>query len=58
MTKYLTLALLLFTATPSQATQVFTDPGLNGKPTPEGADIAVYVVDSANGKALYSERAE
>lgn len=58
MTKYITLALLLFTCIPSQATQVFTTPELNGQPTPEGADIALYVLDVANGKELYSERAE
>lgn len=58
MTKYLTLALLLFTSVSSQATQTFSDPVLNGKPTPEGADIALYVVDTANGKEIYSERAE
>jgi D-alanyl-D-alanine carboxypeptidase/D-alanyl-D-alanine-endopeptidase (penicillin-binding protein 4) len=58
MTKYLTIALLLFTSVSSHATQVFTNPKLNGNPTPEGADIALYVLDAANGKELYSERAE
>jgi D-alanyl-D-alanine carboxypeptidase/D-alanyl-D-alanine-endopeptidase (penicillin-binding protein 4) len=58
MTKYLALSLLLFTSVPSFATQVFTNPSLNGNPTPEGADIALYVLDASNGKELYSERAE
>ncbi|WP_339777855.1 D-alanyl-D-alanine carboxypeptidase/D-alanyl-D-alanine-endopeptidase [uncultured Methylophaga sp.] len=58
MTKYLTLAMLLLFSFSTQATQTFSDPALNGKPTPEGADIALYVVDTASGKEIYSERAE
>ncbi|WP_292746781.1 D-alanyl-D-alanine carboxypeptidase, partial [Methylophaga sp. UBA3191] len=58
MTKYLTLVMLLFFSVSTYATQTFSDPALNGKPTPEGADIALYVVDTASGKEIYSERAE
>ncbi|MCB2427456.1 D-alanyl-D-alanine carboxypeptidase/D-alanyl-D-alanine endopeptidase [Methylophaga pinxianii] len=58
MTKYLTLALLLLTGVPTYATQVFTNSSLNGNPTPEGADIALYVLDAGSGKELYAERAE
>src|SRR5690554_3664383 len=58
MTKYFTFALFLFASAQSHATQTFTHASLNGTPTPEGADIALYVIDPANDKVLYSERAE
>lgn len=58
MTKNLAFALLLLTSFTAHATQVFTHPALNGNPTPEGADIAVYVLDSTSGKEIYSERSE
>lgn len=58
MRQYLTLALLLFSSFQVYANATFSHPALAAKPVPEGADIALYVVDAASGKTIYSERAE
>ena len=57
MIKHFTFALLLLASTQSQATQTFSNDALKTLPTPQGADIAVHVVNKA-GEVLYSERAE
>lgn len=57
MIKHFTFALLLLASTQTQATQIFSDNSLNALPTPQGADIAVHVVNAA-GETIYSERAE
>lgn len=58
MRHYLSLALLLFSSFTVSANATFSHPALAAKPVPEGADIALYVVDAGSGEAIYSERAE
>ncbi len=58
MRLHLLLALLLFSSFNVHANTTFSHPALAAKPVPEGADIALYVVDAQSGKAIYSERAE
>ncbi len=58
MRLYLSLALLLFSSFNVSANATFSHPALAAKPVPEGADVALYVVNAQSGEAIYSERAE
>lgn len=58
MRLYLSLALLLFSSFHVHANAIFSHPALAAKPVPEGADIALYVINAQSGEAVYSERAE
>lgn len=58
MRLYLSLVFLLFSSSNVHATAVFSHPALAEKPVPEGADIALYVVNAQSGEAIYSERSE
>ncbi|MCX4188970.1 D-alanyl-D-alanine carboxypeptidase/D-alanyl-D-alanine-endopeptidase [Methylophaga sp. OBS3] len=58
MQHYLILALLLLTSFTASANPTFQHPALAASPTPEGADVALYVIDSKTGKTVYAERAD
>lgn len=58
MRLYFLPALLLFASLNVHANTIFSHPALAAKPVPEGADVALYVVNAQSGEAIYSERAE
>lgn len=58
MRRYLSFALLLLASFNINANTIFTHPALAAKPVPEGADVAIYVVDAKSGEAIFAERAE